>query len=178
MKDKDGTWVLGGNNLTPEKIAHYGTLPCFHFVNRGECARGDKCSFMHKKTDCSVAVAGKVITPSPESIEAYDKAVEKKAKKAMICAAVMKPGLDEEWALDTCAADDVANPDTVGKLTADGGGTAYHIAGGIVSSDIVVETSVPGIAEVAKASQLLSTPNALAIGKRRALAGYGFYWHP
>lgn len=97
-------------------------------------------------------------------------------KKVVICST--KEGHDEQWGLDTCAAVDVACSDVMGVRRPSSVPLSVWTAGGVISSKQTIDIGFAPFGETVVAQELPDTPNALALGKRCAESGYGFYWHP
>ena len=101
---------------------------------------------------------------------------QKAPPKQMICN--IQASVYDEWALDTAAALDVANSRVAGSKGKSNVATAMWSAGGIVDSSETVTTDLAPLGETITAHVLPDTPNALALGRRCAEKGFGFYWHP
>ena len=82
------------------------------------------------------------------------------------------------WALDTGAAYDIANEKVPGRRSQVAVCDRIWTAGGVVTSNETVyrDDVIPG--EAINARVLPNTPNALKVGARCVVEGYGFFWHP
>ena len=139
-------------------------MDCGNLRKEGGCRYADRCMFRHYSEP-----------PTQGDIRAI-KMGAPKVKKVGICEA-SEHAMDE-WALDTGAGVDVANAAVQGKLTTSAMPLPIWSAGGIVKSDLSVSTEVAPLKETVRATVLANTPNALAIGRRCAEQGFGFFWHP
>ena len=114
--------------------------------------------------------------PGPVATSAYNKVVVIAMPAALISQA--GEGKSEEWALDTGAAYDIANEKVPGRRSQVAVCDRIWTAGGVVTSNETVyrDDVIPG--EAINARVLPNTPNALKVGARCAVEGYGSFWHP
>ncbi|CAK0892990.1 unnamed protein product, partial [Prorocentrum cordatum] len=177
--------------------------PCFGWI-RGECKRGAACKYTHDpkaapKQKGADAAAGKgkvkgsqgkdcMLTrgkeePSKGDLEAQRRAADGEKHGAggggagavlggapkQVMLSVARPTCDdefEEWIWDVDGKRDFSTAPPILS------------AGGVVRSAESVVAPMPEIAGTVEAAVLPGSPNALSAGRRCALQGYGFYWHP
>ncbi|CAK0800353.1 unnamed protein product [Prorocentrum cordatum] len=154
-KGKKGAEGAGGAATTSKDV-------CRRFV-AGTCTKGDACRYGQ---DC---IFRRYSTPPT-------KGDTRAPKKQMICN--IQASVYDEWALDTASALDVANSRVAGSKGKANVATAMWSAGGIVDSNETVTTDLAPLGETITAHVLPDTPNALALGRRCAEKGVGFYWQP
>ncbi|CAK0824602.1 unnamed protein product, partial [Prorocentrum cordatum] len=151
-----------------------------HHVKRGNtCRYGQDCIFRRYSTPPTKGDTKAIELGAPAKMPTSatgSGAAAETPKKQMICN--IRASAYDEWALDTAAALDVANPRVAGSKGKSDVATAMWSAGGIFGSIETVTTDLAPIGETITAHVLPDTPNALALGRRCAEMGFGFYWLP